>query len=56
MESKEQYPKATETILESTYTDDSTDSSPSDEECLDLYDQLSKNCGGQPVCTQGNGF
>ena len=45
MESKEQYPKATETILESTYMDDSMDSAPSDEECLELYDQLSKLWG-----------
>ena len=41
-ENKEQYPKAAETILESTYMDDSMDSVPSDEECLELYDQLSK--------------
>ena len=45
MESREQYPKATETMLESTYMDDSMDSAPSDEECLELYDQLSKLWG-----------
>ena len=33
MECKEQYPKATETIQESAYIDDSMDSAPSDEEC-----------------------
>ena len=32
MESKEKYLKATETILESTYMDDSIDSAPSDKE------------------------
>ena len=41
-ENKKQYPKAAETILESTYMGDSMDSVPSDEECLELYDQLSK--------------
>ena len=40
-ENKKQYPKAAETILESTYMDDSMDSVASDEECLELYDQLS---------------
>ena len=39
---KKQYSKAAETILESTYMDDGMDSVPSVEECLELYDQLSK--------------
>ena len=42
MESKKQYMKPTKTILESTYMDDSMDSAPSDEECLELCFQLSK--------------
>ena len=52
MESKEQYPKATETILESTYMDDSMDSAPSDEECLELFDQLSKLWGSAGMHTR----
>ena len=39
---KKQNSKAAETILESTYMADSMDSVPSAEECLELYDQLSK--------------
>ena len=35
-ENKEHYPRAAETILESTYMDDSMDSSPSEEECIKL--------------------
>ena len=34
-------PKAAETILESTYMDDRMDSSPSEEECIELYEELS---------------
>ena len=41
-ENNKQYPKAAETILGSTYMDDRMDSVASDEECLELYDQLSK--------------
>ena len=40
-ENQEHYPRAAETILESTYMDDSMDSSPSEEECVRLYEELS---------------
>ena len=40
-ENQEHYPRAAETILESTYMDDSMDSSPSEEECVKLYEELS---------------
>ena len=40
-ENQEHYPKAAETILESTYMNDSMDSSPSKEECIKLYEKLS---------------
>ena len=39
-ENKERYPRAAETILESTYMDDSMDSSPSEKECIKLYEEL----------------
>ena len=39
-ENKEQYPRAAETILESTYMNDSVDSSPSEEECIKLHEEL----------------
>ena len=39
---KEQFPKAAETLLESTYMDDSMDSTPIDEGCIELYQQLSQ--------------
>jgi len=38
---QEHYPKAAETTLESTYIDDSMDSSPSKEEYVKLYEELS---------------
>ena len=43
-ENQERYMKATETILESTYMDDSMDSAPSEDECIKLYEQLSALC------------
>ena len=36
------YPKAVETILQSTYMDDSMDSVLTDEQGVDLYEQLSE--------------
>ena len=39
-ENKERYPKATETILESTYMDDSMYSAQTVEECIELYEEL----------------
>ena len=39
-ENKEQYPRAAETILESTCMDDSMDSSPSEKECIKLHEEL----------------
>ena len=44
-EKQEHYPRAAETILESTYMDDSMDSSPSEEECVQLFEELSALCG-----------
>ena len=38
---EENFPKATETVLESTYMDDSMDSAVNEEECLQLYRELS---------------
>ena len=40
-ENQEHYPRAAETILESTYMDESMDSSPSEEEYVKLYEELS---------------
>ena len=38
---KSDFPKAAETVLESTYMDDSMDSAVSEEECIKLYRELS---------------
>ena len=40
-QNQEHYPRATETMLESTYMDDGMDSSPSEEKCVKLYEELS---------------
>jgi len=42
---REQYPQAAETVLESTYMDDSMDSAPTEEGCIELYQQLSQLWG-----------
>ena len=38
---QEHYLRVADTILESSYMDDSMDSSPSKEECVKLYEELS---------------
>ena len=54
-ENQEHYPIAAETILESTYMDDSMDSCPSEEEWIKLYEELSALWGPQ-VCVPESGF